>query len=112
MDLNRLLAYSLRIGVLLGTILSLVGLGSWAIRGFGPIGSVNGSNVDSLLASAITGNPAGIVYLGVIILIATPIFRVALSVLFFAVEKDRKYVAITLLVLGMLVFALVSGAVV
>lgn len=112
MDLNRLLAYSLRVGVLVGAVLSLAGLGFWAVRGFGPVDSASGSNVGSLLASAITGNPAGIVYLGVIILIATPIFRVALSVLFFAFEKDRKYVAITLLVLGMLVFALVSGAVV
>ncbi|SRR5712692_7259352 len=112
MDLNRLLAYSLRVGVLVGALLSVVGLGSWAIHGFGPVDSANSSNVGRLLASAVTGNPAGIVYLGVIILIATPIFRVALSVLFFAFEKDRKYVAITLLVLGMLVFALVSGAVV
>ena len=112
MDLNHLLAYSLRIGVLVGAILSIAGLGFWAVRGFGPVDSASGSSVGSLLASAITGNPAGIVYLGVIILIATPIFRVALSVVFFAFEKDRKYVAITLLVLGMLVFALVSGAVV
>ena|SRR2546422_10191363 len=110
MDLNRLLAYSLRIGVLVGAFLGLVGLMFWASRGFGPVDSINGSNVSSLLASAITGNPAGIVYLGVIILIATPIFRVVVSVLFFTFEGDRKYVAITLLVLGMLVFALVSGA--
>jgi uncharacterized membrane protein len=112
MDLNRLLAYSLRVGVLIGAGLSLAGLGFWAVRGFGPVDSINSSNVYSLLTSAIMGNPTGIVYLGVIILIATPIFRVALSVVFFAFEKDGKYVAITLLVLGMLVFALVSGAVV
>lgn len=51
----------------------------------------------------------GIVYLGVIVLIATPIFRVAISSIYFAVEKDRTYVGITLLVLWMLLIALYSG---
>jgi len=53
----------------------------------------------------------GIVYLGVIVLIATPIFRVAVSSIYFVVEKDRTYAGITLLVLGMLLVALYSGVV-
>jgi len=51
----------------------------------------------------------GIVYLGVIVLIATPIFRVAISSIYFAVEKDHAYAGITLLVLAMLLVALYSG---
>lgn len=48
------------------------------------------------LASA---NPGSVVELGLIILLATPVARVAASVVLFAAEKDRAYVAITLFVL-------------
>jgi uncharacterized membrane protein len=72
---------------------------------------VSGPAVVGLLGSSIGGNVAGVVYLGVILLIATPIFRVAVSVVYFGMEKDREYVGITLLVLAMLVFALLYQAV-
>ena len=42
---------------------------------------------------------AAIVQFGVIVLIATPIIRVALSLISFAKEKDRFYVVITAIVL-------------
>lgn len=94
-----------------GAFLSLFGLSIWAAQGFNNPDILNASNILSVLSSAFEGNAAGIVYLGVIILVGTPIFRVAVSVLYFGLEKDRAYIAITLVVLGMLVFALVSGAV-
>lgn len=106
MDLNKIVGYSLRVGVLTGAFLSLLGVVFWASQGFGNVDPVSGSAVVGLLGASIGGNVAGVVYLGVILLIATPIFRVAVSVVYFGREKDRKYVGITLLVLAMLVFAL------
>jgi uncharacterized membrane protein len=41
-----------------------------------------------------------------LILIATPVTRVAASVVLFLRERDFLYVGVTLLVLGMLLFAL------
>ena len=38
----------------------------------------------------------------VLVLVATPVARVAFSVLAFAAQRDRKYVAITLCVLAVL----------
>ena len=111
MDLNKIVGYSLRVGVLTGAFLSFLGVVLWASQGFGNVDPVSGSAVVGLLASSIDGNVAGVVYLGVILLIATPIFRVALSVVYFGMEKDREYVGITLLVLAMLVFALLYQAV-
>ena len=110
MDLNKIVGYSLRVGVLTGAFLSLLGVVLWASQGFGNVDPVSGSAVVGLLRSSIGGNVAGVVYLGVILLIATPIFRVALSVVYFGMEKDREYVGITLLVLAMLVFALLYQA--
>jgi len=46
--------------------------------------------------------PSAITQLGLALLLATPVARVAASVVGFALENDRLYVAITLLVLAIL----------
>jgi len=51
----------------------------------------------------------GIIQLGLIILIATPVARVAFSVVAFALEHDALYVVVTLAVLAVLIFSL-TGA--
>ena len=52
-----------------------------------------------------------IIQSGILLLIATPIARVAVSLAGFAMERDRKYVAITSIVLVVLLYSLVSGAI-
>jgi uncharacterized membrane protein len=44
-----------------------------------------------------------------LLLIATPVVRVALSVFFFLAQRDWLYVGITLFVLGVLLLSLFSG---
>jgi uncharacterized membrane protein len=51
-----------------------------------------------------------LVALGLLLLIATPVARVALSIIIFAIEKDRFYVAITVTVLLLLIASFVLGA--
>jgi uncharacterized membrane protein len=51
-------------------------------------------------------NPYSVIELGLLILLATPVSRVFLSVLLFQVEGDRKYVYITLGVLLILLFSM------
>jgi len=50
-----------------------------------------------------------IIMLGILLLIATPIVRVAISVFLFAAEHDRRYVVITATVLVLLLISLVTG---
>lgn len=50
-----------------------------------------------------------IIQLGVVVLLATPITRIAFSILAFAIEKDTLYVFITLIVLGVITFSIFSG---
>ncbi len=57
-------------------------------------------------ASLLALRPQGIIALGLLLLIATPVLRVAVSVVTFALEKDRKYVVITLIVLAILLFSI------
>ncbi len=48
----------------------------------------------------------GIIQLGLLLLIATPVARVAFSVWAFAKERDRMYVVFTLIVLAVLLYSL------
>lgn len=50
-----------------------------------------------------------VVMLGLLLLIATPVARVALSVFIFLVEKDRLYTAITIAVLIILLISFFTG---
>jgi uncharacterized protein len=109
MDLNRLVAYSLRAGVFTSALLSMVGLVLWASGGFNIRVAVAGSAIAVALASVLRGSDSGIIYLAIVVLLATPVFRVAVSAVYFVREGDRKYVLISLAVLSMLLFALVSG---
>ena len=52
-----------------------------------------------------TGDPATIIQLGILLLIATPVARVAFALVAFAIERDRLYVAVSLIVLAVLLFS-------
>ena len=50
--------------------------------------------------------PVAIVTAGLLVLLATPVLRVAVSIAAFAIEKDRTYVIITAIVLAILLFSI------
>ena len=51
----------------------------------------------------------GLIQLGLLLLIATPVARVAFSVAAFAFQRDRLYVLLTLTVLAILTYSLAGG---
>jgi uncharacterized membrane protein len=51
----------------------------------------------------------GLIQLGLLLLLATPIARVAFSVLAFALQRDRTYVVVTVIVLVVLLYSLGSA---
>ena len=55
-------------------------------------------------------HPRGIIQFGLVLLIATPIIRVTFSILAFAMQRDRVYVVVTLIVLGVLLYSLTGGS--
>jgi uncharacterized membrane protein len=65
--------------------------------------------VSALLRSPLLGEGKGIIQLGILILVATPIARVAFSVAAFARAGNRPYVAITLTVLLILLYSVFAG---
>lgn len=61
---------------------------------------------DQVWAGLLVLRPQGVIALGLLLLIATPVMRVAVSVVAFAVERDRRFVVITLVVLLILLFSI------
>ena len=55
-------------------------------------------------AAAFSGR--GLIQLGLLVLVATPVARVALSLTVFALQRDRTYVVVTLVVLVLLILSL------
>src|SRR5438105_2489818 len=56
--------------------------------------------------ATLAGRGRGLIQLGLLLLIATPVARVAFSAIVFARQGDRTYVILTLVVLAVLVYAL------
>ena len=64
------------------------------------------STLNGILRSVLSLRGRGLIQLGLLVLIATPVARVAFAVVGFALERDRLYVAVTLLVLIFLLYSI------
>jgi len=65
--------------------------------------------VSGIVHEALALHGPGLIQFGLLILIATPIARVAFSVVAFLYQRDWTYVAATLVVLGLLIYSLLGG---
>ncbi len=65
-------------------------------------------SVAGIVGGALHGNSRSLIQLGLLLLISTPIARVAFAAVAFALQRDRLYVAITLLVLAILTASLLD----
>ena len=63
----------------------------------------------AIVRGALHGSGRAIIQLGLLLLIATPVARVAFSAVAFAIERDYLYVAITLVVLVILLYSLFAA---
>ena len=57
---------------------------------------------------AVSGEGRAVIQLGLLILIATPVARVAMSLVAFARRRDGLYAVVTLIVLAVLLFSLIG----
>jgi uncharacterized membrane protein len=107
----------LRAGVLLAAVVVLIGGTVYLARHGGATPHyrvfrgepTDLRTVSGILADAISLRGRGIIQLGLLILLATPVARVAFSVFAFAMQRDVLYVAVTLVVLAVLIFSLAGG---
>jgi uncharacterized membrane protein len=62
-----------------------------------------------IVRESLAGRGRAIIQLGLLLLIATPVARVAFSVFAFARERDLTYVGLTLIVLTLLIYSFFVG---
>lgn len=116
-QVEEAVARLLRIGVMAAAAVTLVGglLFLWQAGGTTPDYRVFRGEPAALrspagiLRSALAIEPRGVIELGILLLVATPIARVAFSMWAFVAERDLLYVVITLIVLTILTYSLFWG---
>jgi uncharacterized membrane protein len=59
-------------------------------------------NVTDIVPGALSFHGRAVIQFGIVLLLATPVARVALTVVAFALQRDRLYVVVTLIVLAVL----------
>ena len=103
-------SYALRIGVLLSATVITMGLLRFFITGeSGDIGHFYPTHIRDIIAGAVAFKPFGVIMLGLVLLILTPVLRVGISLLVFITEKDWLYVGITAIVFLILISSLFFG---
>jgi uncharacterized membrane protein len=63
-------------------------------------------SIAGVIHAAGPSNCPAVIQLGLLLLILTPVARVAFSLIGFALERDRTYVALTSIVLAILIYSL------
>jgi uncharacterized membrane protein len=117
--MNTLVVNVLRYGVLISAIVIVIGtlelvaasgnsdvVGSLA---YNPSTIPHGNfdvSLPGLVAGVASLQPYSLIELGAIVLIATPVSRVLISIFLFGAEGDKIYVLVTAVVLALLLFSL------
>ena len=115
--IERVIGRLLQLGVLIAAAVVLIG-GVLLLSQYGhlPAGFrvFNGEepalrSIGGIVRAVLSGDSRAIVQLGLVLLIATPIARVALTLGAFIAQKDRLYIFTTALVLAVLLYGLFWG---
>lgn len=115
--LERFLGQLLRLGVSLAAAVVLLGGGLYLLRHAAEPRPpyvfhdppAEWTTPAGILRLACRGDERGLIQLGLLLLIATPVARVLFSALAFARQRDWLYVALTLMVLSVLLYSFFLG---
>lgn len=118
-SLERSVSKLLLAGVMIAGAVTLAGGALFLLRHWGDHVEYQSFHsqprIDRILPEIVKGafhlRARSVIQLGMLLLIATPVARVAFSLYGFALERDRVFVLVTVLVLTILLYSLISGAV-
>lgn len=120
-SMNTIISKVLRYGVVLSSAVIVIGTGlllaSHGITSAEQYLAYNPGQVphgafpvtlEALISGLLVLSPFSVIELGVLMLLATPVSRVAFSIFLFAAERNRTYVYVTLGVLLLLLFSMIA----
>jgi uncharacterized membrane protein len=107
----------LRVGVLLAAGLVTIGALVYLARHYADPVHFNSFKLESPDLRTVAGiiklsahlDSLGLIQLGLLLLIATPVARVAFAIVGFALERDRLYVVVSCIVLAVLIVSLLHA---
>jgi uncharacterized membrane protein len=115
-DMQVVIGWVLRTGVIISVSVVFVGGVLYIYRHGGSIpdyskfnGVPNFVQLPGIINGIINLKGRSIIQAGIVLLIATPILRIAFSAVSFILEKDYLYVGISLLVLLIIIISSISG---
>lgn len=116
--LELIIGNLLRAGVLLAAAVVLAGAVLYLVQHHSDTvsyrsfvaGPASLRTVAAIAGSAAHLNSEGLIQFGLLLLIATPVARVLMAVIGFAMERDRLYVVVSLIVLAVLLASLTRAA--
>jgi uncharacterized membrane protein len=114
--LDQVLGRLLQLGVIVAAAVVITGVVLLAVHTPRPALAVSPfrsepaalRSIGGIAVLAFHGDPAAVIQFGLLLLIATPIARVAMMLLDFALRRDRTYIAITAVVLAALLYGALS----
>ncbi|KLT63842.1 DUF1634 domain-containing protein [Pedobacter sp. BMA] len=117
-DIEQLVGRLLRVGVItascivfIGGLIYLIKMGADPMPSYAQFKgeSAGFTTFEGIFSGLLSGHAKGIVQFGVLVLIATPIMRIILSLIGFTLEKDKLYIVITLIVLCVMLVSTLGG---
>jgi len=104
---EHVIAGVLRYGSLISTLIMALGVGLMLVRGPGvSLPAYHRIRLSLLLPGLISFDPAALTEFGILMLLFTPVFRILVAIVTFALERDAKYVLISLGVLAVVLLSL------
>jgi uncharacterized membrane protein len=104
---EHLIAQVLRYGSSVSTVIMALGLGLLLLRGRGTsLVIYQRPRLLMLLPSLMRFDPAALMEFGILLLLLTPIFRILVALVSFALERNLKYVLISLGVLSVVLLSI------
>lgn len=115
--IEQLVGRLLQIGVLVSAVVTAIGGTMLLARQSAQAPSYDSfrgeppmlSTLGGIIQGAAALDPRAIIQLGLLLLIVTPVLRVAFTLVAFLLQHDRKYVVITAIVLTLLLYGLLFG---
>lgn len=108
-DLNRIMYRVLVGGMILSSALYIVGVVLFLLQTPVEAAITHYQNVTDFTRGLFAYRSAAVLTLATVFLIATPIARVFVSILAFAVNRNLRYVAITIIVFLILISSILLG---
>jgi uncharacterized membrane protein len=108
-SLERIMYYVLIVGMLSSGALYVIGIILFAAQNPGASTPLPNFNEATFMTDLVNLHPVAFLTLGTVVLIATPITRVFVSIVVFSINRERRFVLVTAIVFTVLMLSLLLG---